>query len=109
MRYLIQWFGEFSDMQKADFLPVLVQRFGHNRGYVNGLLPGMETLGRLDDRPPTLFQCRIELFTEWTEYWDIPQKDRLLQQIREIDPAFFAKYEKEVDPDVKSSSSDDHV
>jgi hypothetical protein len=33
-------------------------------GYVNGLVYGVEGLGCRDDRPPSLFQCRIKLFRE---------------------------------------------
>ncbi|XP_024082672.1 uncharacterized protein C14orf119 [Cimex lectularius] len=95
LRYLVEWFKEFSDMQKSDFLPVLVQRFG-NKSYVNGLLPAMEAIGNLEDRPPNLFQCRVKLFTEWTETWGNEEKQTLLNHIKSIDPNFSAKYDKEV-------------
>lgn len=94
-RYLLEWFNEFSDMQKNDFLPILVLKFG-NKAYVNGLLPGMEAFGNLEDRPPSIFQCRMKLFMEWAENWNQEEKENLLVKLKELDPTFSSKYEKEV-------------
>ncbi|KAK9497721.1 hypothetical protein O3M35_004389 [Rhynocoris fuscipes] len=107
MRYLIEWFKEFSEMQRNDFLPIIVQKFGP-KGYVNGLITSMENLSNLgDDRPPSLFQCRLKLFHEWTETWNDNDKEQLLNHIKLIDPTFSAKYEKEIDT-IKLAVPDDN-
>lgn len=93
--YIVQWFHEWSEMQRNDFLPILAQKFGA-KGYVNGLLPGMENIANLDDKPPSLFQCRIKLFREWSESWGQTEKDQLLKYIKDIDPGFVTKYEEEL-------------
>jgi len=105
LRYLAQWFQEFSEMQRGDFLPVLVQRFG-NKAYVNGLLPGMENVSTLEDRPPSLFQCRIKLFNDWTETWSQLEKEQLLTIIKAIDPQFSERFEKEVGAPVREESAE---
>lgn len=104
--YLVEWFQEFSEMQRNDFLPILVQKFG-NKGYVNGLLPEMEAMGNLEDRPPSLFQCRIKLFLEWTESWGQEEQQHFLNQIKTIDPSFSDKYDKEINSELRQCYGSD--
>lgn len=100
--YLIQWFHEWSEMQRSDFLPILAQKFG-TKNYVNGLLPGMDGISNLDDKPPSLFQCRVKLFKEWTDSWSRSEKDQLLNHIKSVDPDFYKKYEEEINSSLKQS------
>lgn len=61
IRYLLQWFEEFSELQKSDFLPVLAEKYA-NKAYVNGIV---NTISSIDcgDKPMSLFQCRVSFFT----------------------------------------------
>jgi hypothetical protein len=95
VQYIVEWFSEWSEMQRGDFLPVLAQQFA-STGYVNGLVSGVEGLGCKDDRPPSLFQCRIKLFREWSEGWGVAEREQLLNQIRAVDAAFVRRFEEEV-------------
>ncbi|KDR24162.1 hypothetical protein L798_08992 [Zootermopsis nevadensis] len=96
VQYVVEWFNEWSEMQRGDFLPVLAQQFVPS-SYVNGLVSGVEGLGCRDDRPPSLFQCRIKLFREWSETWGSFEREHLLNQIKAVDAAFVSKFEEEVD------------
>lgn len=104
--YLVQWFHEWSEMQRSDFLPILSQKFG-SKSYVNGLLPGMEGISNIEDKPPSLFQCRIKLFREWSDSWSCEEKDQFLNQIKTMDPEFIRKYDEELNSSVKSSLHED--
>lgn len=96
LRYVTFWFQEWSEMQRSDFLPILVERLG-DKCIVNGLLTGMvNSLGNLEDRPPNLFQCRVKLFRQWSENWGQAEKDQLLSSIKAMDPDFMKKFEEEV-------------
>ncbi|KAG7204027.1 hypothetical protein KM043_001886 [Ampulex compressa] len=97
LRYVVEWFREWSEMQRNDFLEVLMERCGPP-GLVNGLVSGMETLGYAQDtdRPPSLFQCRVKLFREWSYNWSQQEKDSLLSSIKNIDSAFANKYEQKL-------------
>jgi hypothetical protein len=95
VQYVVEWFNEWSEMQRGDFLPVLAQQFVPS-SYVNGLVSGVEELGCRDDRPPSLFQCRIKLFREWSETWGAFEREQLLNQIKAVDAAFVSKFEEEV-------------
>jgi hypothetical protein len=95
VNYIAEWFSEWSEMQRGDFLPVLAQQFVPS-GYVNGLVAGVEGLGCRDDRPPSLFQCRIKLFREWSENWGAAEWEQLLNQIKAVDAAFVSRFEEEV-------------
>lgn len=108
LQYLVEWFQEFSEMQRNDFLPVLIQRFGHKE-YVNGFLPEMENENNFNDRPPSLFQCRIKLFLEWTESWGQDEKQQLLNIIKSIDPNFSDKYETKVNSELNACSEDEPI
>lgn len=97
LRYIIEWFQEWSEMQRSDFLDVLLEQCGPS-GLVNGLVSKMENLGYTEgsDRPPSLFQCRVKLFREWSHNWSQQEKDSLLFSIKSTDPMFAEKYEEKL-------------
>ncbi|XP_043461877.1 uncharacterized protein C14orf119 [Leptopilina heterotoma] len=95
MRYIVEWFQEWSEMQRTDFLGIFLERCSP-AGLVNGLLSGLEGLCSKDDidRPPSLFQCRIKLFREWSQNWSQQEKDSLTVSIKNIDPKFAEQYDQ---------------
>ncbi|XP_028982341.1 uncharacterized protein C14orf119-like [Diachasma alloeum] len=95
LRYLVEWFQEWSEMQRGDFLGVLITCCGP-RDLVNGLVPSIETLNCNEEgaRPASLFQCRVKLFREWCQNWSQQDKESLLTSIKNIDPKFAEKYER---------------
>lgn len=95
LRYIVEWFQEWSEMQRNDFLDVLLEQCGP-LDVVNGLVLKMGTLGHMNesDRPPSLFQCRVKLFREWSHNWTQQEKESLLLSIKNIDPLFAEKYEE---------------
>lgn len=97
LRYVIEWFQEWSEMQRSDFLDILLEQCGPS-GLVNGLLSKMESLGHTNesDRPPSLFQCRIKLFREWSHNWSQQEKDYLLLSIKNTDAVFAEKYDEKL-------------
>lgn len=59
-RYIVQWFKEWSELQRDDFLPILVEYLtkdgpGH---YVNGVANSLAAAS-CSDKPMSLFQCRV--------------------------------------------------
>jgi len=103
VRYMLQWFGEWSEMERGDFLPVLVHGFGCNGSAANGLPSIMETLCKEEGRPLSLFKCRIKLFTEWVQTWSDEDKDSFLSGIRSMDTDFAERYEQKAVDHVVSS------
>lgn len=103
IRYLLQWFREWSEMERGDFLPVLVHGLGANNGAINGLLPIMESLCKENGRPLSLFKCRIKLFTEWVQTWSDDDKESFLSGIRSIDVDFAERYEQKASAHMVSS------
>lgn len=95
IRYMLQWFGEWSEMERGDFMPALVHGFSAaGAGAVNGLLPVMESLCKEGGRPLSLFKCRIKLFTEWVQTWSDDDKESFLTGVRSMDAEFARKYEQ---------------
>lgn len=89
--YLLNWFGEYSDLQRDDFLHVLAEK------YTPFGLAGDGTLGLSHltignpDAPPSLFQCRMSLFDQWFQGWSDEDKASFLDRLRSLDPEFIDK------------------
>lgn len=57
IRYLVQWFNEWSELQRSDFLPIVAEKFAE-KSYVNGIVNNMSNIN-CQDKPMSLFQCRV--------------------------------------------------
>ncbi|KAJ8962792.1 hypothetical protein NQ318_001191 [Aromia moschata] len=72
VRYLVQWFQEWSELQRSDFLPIMAEKYA-NKAYVNGIINSISNVD-CRDKPMSLFECRIKLFKEWFVQWNAEQK-----------------------------------
>lgn len=95
IRFMVQWFSEWSEMQRNDFLPILAQNCFPSC-YVNGLVSSVDNINLVHDHPISLFQCRVKLFKEWAESWDEEHKEELLNKIKAIDSRFAEKLEQQL-------------
>ncbi|XP_055907273.1 uncharacterized protein C14orf119 [Eupeodes corollae] len=100
-RYIIQWFNEWSELQRDDFVPILVDYLTRESSgvYVNGVVSGMAN-AEVIDKPMSLFQCRIKLFKEWSPKWPEEMKNRLKEKIIEMD----SKVAEKIIQELKSAS-----
>lgn len=58
-RYIVQWFNEWSELQKDDFIPILVQFLKDEKTvYVNGIVNSIANTN-CNEKPLNLFQCRV--------------------------------------------------
>ncbi|XP_072929930.1 uncharacterized protein C14orf119 isoform X2 [Epargyreus clarus] len=87
LRYVRQWFEEFSELQREDFLPVLAAAQSGQPDQLAAILTKLSCV----DKPVSLFQCRIKLFNEWFPTWAEDERDRLMKAVTEIDPDFGSK------------------
>uniref|UniRef100_A0A1E1WU17 Uncharacterized protein n=1 Tax=Pectinophora gossypiella TaxID=13191 RepID=A0A1E1WU17_PECGO len=87
LRYLLQWFAEFSELQREDFLPVLAAARGGKPDLLAATLANLSC----EDKPVSLFMCRIKLFNEWYPTWAEEEQDRLVKGVTEIDAEFGEK------------------
>jgi len=97
MNYLLSWFSNWSELQKADFVPVLASRMkaGKAGQAINGdLADGIKAMDTNSDRPPSLFSCQVKLFRDWFGGWSDDQKNYLTLRLKDVDAEFFAKYEQ---------------
>ncbi|XP_030748169.1 uncharacterized protein C14orf119 [Sitophilus oryzae] len=99
IRYLLQWFQEWSELQKSDFLLVLADNYAH-KAYVNGIVNSIANIN-CRDKPMSIFECRIKLFKEWFTQWNIEQKDTFLKKLGDIDPNFMEKLNAEIEKNDK--------
>ncbi|XP_049278277.1 uncharacterized protein LOC125761319 [Anopheles funestus] len=104
LRYVVQWFGEWSDFQREDFVPYLVSYLSQQVGsavYVNGLISAMAQINPGQDKPMSLFQCRVKLFNEWCIKWPEEFKAKLLDRLEQIDNAFGTRIRTELESGTK--------
>ncbi|KAK4319572.1 hypothetical protein Pmani_009512 [Petrolisthes manimaculis] len=94
VNFLGQWFISWSEMQREDFLPILVQAY-QPKDHINGLLGGIDSIS-LQGRRPSLFDCQVKLFHDWFVSWTEGERERLLQHLREVDPDFMAQFDKQI-------------
>lgn len=110
--YIVQWFTEWSDFQREDFVPVVASYLAKTSPaggpvYVNGIISGMAKVTG-QDKPMSLFQCRVKLFNEWTAKWPESQRDKLLERLGEIDPKFARHVQQELtDPASSANQPED--
>uniref|UniRef100_A0A182IQG9 Uncharacterized protein n=1 Tax=Anopheles atroparvus TaxID=41427 RepID=A0A182IQG9_ANOAO len=103
LRYLVQWFEEWSDFQREDFVPYLVSYLTHRTDYsgavyMNGIISAMAQIAPAgQDKPMSLFQCRVKLFNEWCTKWPEEFKTKLLERLEQIDDTFGSRIRSEMD------------
>lgn len=93
MNYLLAWFTKWSDLQKEDFIPVLAEKLSSKWSSVNGVTDSLNSLSMENNRPPSLFQCQVKLFTDWVVVWSDDQKNYFIIRLKDIDVGFSKKYE----------------
>jgi len=93
MNYLLAWFNTWSTLQKDDFIPVLAEKLSSKWAAANGLGDALNSLTLENNRPPSLFQCQIKLFTDWVVAWSDDQKNYFILRLKDIDQGFSKKYE----------------
>ncbi|KAM7359742.1 uncharacterized protein ACRADG_001176 isoform 1-T3 [Cochliomyia hominivorax] len=116
-RYIVQWFNEWSELQRDDFVPILVKYItgsctnedddndelaavaATTPVNMNGLPNDLEFNGR----PMSLFQCRIKLFNQWNRRWPLEFKEKLQQKITEIDVKVGEKIKMALNPNLNGS------
>lgn len=72
VKFLTEWFDTWSEMQREDFLPIMVQAI-NPADHVNGLVGGVSTLrvGLEGGRRPSLFDCQVRLVFFFMQYNNI--------------------------------------
>lgn len=107
-RYIIQWFNEWSELQRDDFIPIMVDYLTDTDHAstasnataatinMNGLENHMERSLNISDKPMSLFQCRVKLFCQWNRRWPTEFKEKLQQKISEIDNKVGERIKEEV-------------
>lgn len=94
LNYLIQWFMEYSELQKDDFYAILLETYSH--ADVNGVSNSMNSLELNNGRPPSIFQCRMKLFREWYATWSDEEKSEFLARLGRMDEKFMEKFNAEI-------------
>lgn len=124
-RYIISWFTEFSDFEKADFMAILIQWLLKNSEInVNGMNDD-SSMASDAGKPLSIFLCRVsrlaimfrvhlrlncfqhlidsqvKLFKEWTPKWPDHLRSKLVDKLNEIDSEFGLKLNQELEEALK--------
>lgn len=93
MNYLLAWFNGWSDLQREDFIPVLAEKLSSKMIHTNGIEENLNSLCIDNGRPPSLFKCQVDLFSDWVVAWSDDQKNYFIIRLKDIDAGFSSKYE----------------
>ena len=61
---------------------------------IDSLFDSMKGLG-VSDRPPSIFQCQLKLFSEWFSEWSDAERNDFLLKLRVLDSEFVRTFEEE--------------
>ena len=89
-------------MQKGDFMKDLVDKAVPAN--VDTLFNSMHTLN-VRDRPPSIFQCQLRLFSQWFELWTDKERNEFMLKLQMTDPEFVANFDEQVKLASESSNS----
>lgn len=89
----LHWFQSWSPMQKADFMKDLLEKASPCN--VDTLFDAMHSLN-VRDRPPSIFQCQVKLFTQWFEEWSTKDRNEFMNQLQQIDTVFIQTFNEEL-------------
>lgn len=115
INYILEWFNQWSDLQKSDFVIILSDQVtvktyllsNKNKEIYDKLGIFNMSKGDVVRSPPSIFACQCKLFREWFSGWSDDQKNYLVMRLQAIDGEFYAKYEKYVsDPEAVSKGQE---
>jgi len=90
---VINWFEGWSMIQKQDFLKELIDHAVPCS--VDTLFDSMHALN-VKDKPPSIFQCQIKLFTQWFEGWTDKERNDFVFRLSCIDSKFVEHFNEQV-------------
>ncbi|XP_043914630.1 uncharacterized protein C14orf119 homolog isoform X2 [Protopterus annectens] len=93
LKCILHWFTGWSAAHRERFLQDLVMKAVPSK--ICSLLDSLEHLS-MTDSAPNIFQCQLRLWNHWFENWTEDERNELLRQLEEIDPAFVAKFYQQV-------------
>uniref|UniRef100_A0A0B7BUX4 Uncharacterized protein n=1 Tax=Arion vulgaris TaxID=1028688 RepID=A0A0B7BUX4_9EUPU len=94
MQCVTHWFSGWSEIQKQDFQKDLLDKLIPTN--VSTLFDSMKSLG-VSDRPPSIFQCQLKLFSQWFSCWTDAHRNVFLLKLQVLDPGFVASFNKEAE------------
>ncbi|XP_048867732.1 uncharacterized protein C14orf119 homolog [Brienomyrus brachyistius] len=92
-RCVLSWFQGWMPAQKERFLQDLLAKAVP--GKVCTLLEQLNTL-QVRDRPPSIFECQLRLWSQWFESWAEEERNTFLHSLEEQDAAFVGLFYRAV-------------
>ncbi|XP_072030755.1 uncharacterized protein C14orf119-like [Amphiura filiformis] len=99
---VLHWFSTWSPYQRQDFMSDLVNKAVPPD--VDSLFDSMKTL-KVNDKPPSIFECQIKLFTDWFNFWSEKHRDDFIRKLGEVAPEFVQQFHALVESRKANSSS----
>lgn len=89
----LHWFDGWSEMQKQDFMKDLIEKAVPMK--VSTLFDAMNSLN-VKDKPPTIFQCQLKLFSQWFNEWTDQERNEFMRQLEIKDAIFVSKFNEAI-------------
>ncbi|XP_069044824.1 uncharacterized protein C14orf119 homolog [Lepisosteus oculatus] len=92
-RCVLSWLQSWPPPQKSRFLQDLLAKAVP--GKICTLLDQLTSL-QVCDRPPSIFECQLRLWSQWFDSWNEDERNEFLRCLEERDPAFVSAFYREV-------------
>lgn len=89
----VHWFKTWHVHQKACFMNDLVAKAVPHK--VDLILENLNSM-TMDDKPLSLFECQLRLFSSWFNEWTIDERNFMLERLESVDPAFVEQFRQNV-------------
>ncbi|PIK54385.1 hypothetical protein BSL78_08703 [Apostichopus japonicus] len=86
---VVHWFTQWRRFQLQDFMTDLVNKAVPPD--VDSLFDAMQNF-HVKDKPPTMFQCQLKLFSQWFNNWSEKERDTFVRHLGEKNPAFVQEF-----------------
>lgn len=64
---------------------------------VDSLFDAMHSLNVSNDKPPSIFQCQMKLFSQWFDSWTDKQRNDFMLKLHCLDAEFVTRFNEEVE------------
>jgi hypothetical protein len=90
---VVHWFQGWSVMQKNDFLKELLDKAVPC--HMDSLFDSLRFMN-VDDKPPSIFKCQMNLFNQWFETWSQSERNIFMIKLREVSPSFVDEFDRQL-------------
>lgn len=89
---VVHWFKGWSTIQQSDFLKELLDKA--IPCHMDSLFDSLRFMN-VNDKPPSIFRCQLNLFNQWFDTWTQSDKNLFMIKLREVNSEFVDEFDRQ--------------